>query len=47
MQTVVKIAVILGGTELPLILTGRNIDGVPFVDTTAVHVRAIVAELAR
>ena len=40
-------AIILGGTELPLILTGSGIDGVPFVDTTAVHVREIVAELAR
>jgi aspartate racemase len=40
-------AVILGGTELPLILTGDAIDGVPLVDTTAVHVREIVAELAR
>jgi aspartate racemase len=40
-------AVILGGTELPLILTGDAIDGVPLVDTTAVHVREIVSELAR
>ena len=40
-------AVILGGTELPLILTGGAIDGVPLVDTTAVHVREIVSELAR
>jgi aspartate racemase len=40
-------AVILGGTELPLLLTERDVDGVPFVDTTAVHVREIVAELAR
>lgn len=40
-------AVILGGTELPLILTAPDVDGVPMVDTTAVHVREIVAELAR
>lgn len=40
-------AIILGGTELPLILTGDAIDGVPLVDTTAVHVREIVAALAR
>lgn len=40
-------AVILGGTELPLILPGDDIDGVPYIDTTAVHVRAIVDELAR
>jgi aspartate racemase len=40
-------AIILGGTELPLILTGAAVDGVPLVDTTAVHVREIVEELAR
>ena len=40
-------AIILGGTELPLILTGDAVDGVPLVDTTAVHVREIVEELAR
>lgn len=40
-------AVILGGTELPLILTDPDVDGVPLVDTTAVHVREIVAELGR
>ena len=40
-------AIILGGTELPLILTGDDLDGVPMIDTTGVHVRAIVEELAR
>ena len=40
-------AIILGGTELPLILTGGDVDGVPMIDTTAVHVREIVAELGR
>jgi aspartate racemase len=40
-------ALILGGTELPLIL--RDADaaeaGLPFLDTTQIHVRAIVAEM--
>jgi aspartate racemase len=40
-------AVILGGTELPLILTGDALDDVPYIDTTGVHVRAIVDELER
>jgi aspartate racemase len=38
---------ILGGTELPLIL--RDVDaagaGLPFLDTTQIHVRAVVARL--
>jgi aspartate racemase len=37
--------VILGGTELPLLLTGAEIDGLPLLDTTALHVTAIVREL--
>jgi aspartate racemase len=37
--------VILGGTELPSILKGDNIGGVPLFDTTAIHVRAIVNEM--
>lgn len=38
---------ILGGTELPLILRAEDAAeaGVPFLDTTQIHVRAIVAEL--
>jgi aspartate racemase len=38
---------ILGGTELPLILRESDADaaGVPFFDTTRIHVQAIVAEL--
>ena len=38
--------VILGGTELPLLLPGASIAGVPVLDTTALHVAAIVARLA-
>jgi aspartate racemase len=37
--------IILGGTELPLILTDGAHNGVPFLDTTRIHVRRIVAEL--
>ncbi len=37
--------VILGGTELPLLLTTPIIAGVPALDTTALHVTAIVARL--
>ncbi len=37
--------VILGGTELPLLLGGTEIAGLPALDTTALHVAAIVARL--
>ncbi|MDQ2857010.1 MAG: amino acid racemase [Acidobacteriota bacterium] len=39
--------VILGGTELPLILTTATVKdvGIPFLDTSQIHVNAIVAEL--
>jgi aspartate racemase len=37
--------VILGGTELPLLLTGADIANVPALDTTALHVAAIVRRL--
>jgi aspartate racemase len=37
--------VILGGTELPLLLTTPLIAGVPALDTTALHVAAIVDRL--
>ena len=37
--------VILGGTELPLLLTTPTVAGVPALDTTALHVQAIVARL--
>jgi len=36
---------ILGGTELPLILRDTEHNGVPFLDTTKIHVERIVAEL--
>jgi aspartate racemase len=38
-------SVILGGTELPLILSDAGHNGIPFLDTTSIHVRRIVAEL--
>lgn len=38
---------ILGGTELPLILRGERAAGLPLLDTTRIHVRAAVAELLR
>lgn len=37
--------VILGGTELPLLLTTPDVAGLPTLDTTALHVTAIVARL--
>ena len=37
--------VILGGTELPLLLEDAEIAGVPALDTTALHVAAIVRRL--
>ena len=37
--------VILGGTELPLLLSGALIANVPALDTTALHVAAIVERL--
>lgn len=37
--------VILGGTELPLLLSAPVIAGVPALDTTALHVAAIVKRL--
>lgn len=38
-------ALILGGTELPLILRDAEHNGIPFLDTTKIHVDRIVAEL--
>jgi aspartate racemase len=38
-------AVILGGTELPLLLASPMIANVPMLDTTALHVAAIVERL--
>lgn len=37
--------VILGGTELPLLLRAPDVDGLPLLDTTALHVQAIVRRL--
>ena len=37
--------VILGGTELPLLLRQDSIAGIPALDTTALHVSAIVGRL--
>jgi len=37
--------VILGGTELPLLLKEPMVAGVPALDTTALHVAAIVKRL--
>lgn len=37
--------VILGGTELPLLLTEPTVAGLPALDTTALHVAAIVTRL--
>ena len=35
-------AIILGGTELPLILRERTAAGIPLLDTTQIHARAII-----
>ncbi len=35
-------AIILAGTELPLLLRGAEPDGLPFLDTTMIHVTAAV-----
>ena len=39
-------ALILGGTELPLILRGDNDSGIPFLDTAQIHVNAVIAAAA-
>jgi aspartate racemase len=39
--------VVLGGTELPLLLTSPAIAGLPALDTTGLHVAAIVERLRR
>lgn len=36
-------ALILGGTELPLLLRGASDIGIPFLDTAQIHVQAIMA----
>ena len=40
-------AVVLAGTELPLLLRDSGSPGVEFLDTTVIHVEAIVDELLR
>lgn len=37
---------VLGGTELPLLLRGSSVEGCPFIDTTALHVEAAVERMA-
>jgi aspartate racemase len=37
--------VVLAGTELPLLLRGREPAGLPFLDTTMIHVERAVTEL--
>jgi aspartate racemase len=37
--------VILAGTELPLILRDPNHNGIPFLDTTKIHVEAAVGQM--
>ena len=37
--------IVLGGTELPLLLSATEFDGIPLLDTTALHVAAIVKRL--
>jgi aspartate racemase len=39
--------IILGGTELPLILRDASSPRVPFFDTTTIHVKKIVAEMLK
>jgi aspartate racemase len=38
-------AVVLGGTELPLILKSETQNGIPLLNTTKIHVEAAVAEM--
>jgi len=37
--------VILGGTELPLLLTGEQYNGIPLLDTTRIHVDSLLRHL--
>ena len=39
--------VILGGTELPLLLRDQEHNGLPLLDTTRIHVNKLVAEMLR
>jgi aspartate racemase len=39
--------VILGGTELPLLLRADEHNGMPLLDTTSIHVNKLVTEMLR
>jgi len=38
---------ILGGTELPLILRDESYKGIPLLDTTKIHVEKLIEELVK
>jgi aspartate racemase len=40
-------AIVVAGTELPLLLRGSDASGIDFLDTTTIHVEAVVEELLR
>ena len=40
-------ALVLAGTELPLLLRGTDTMGIAFLDTTLIHIEAVVDELLR
>jgi aspartate/glutamate racemase len=40
-------AIVLAGTELPLLLRDSGPTGIEFLDTTMIHVESIVDELQR
>jgi len=40
-------ATVLAGTELPLLLRNLDVTGIEFLDTTVIHVEAVVDELLR
>ncbi len=40
-------ALVLAGTELPLLLREASDRGIEFLDTTVIHVEAVVDELLR
>lgn len=40
-------AIVLAGTELPLLLRGSGAEDIAFLDTTVIHVEAVVDELLR
>lgn len=39
-------AFVLAGTELPLLIRSESVAGLPLLDTTEIHVRAIVDRLS-